>query len=212
MSPREKAVRAHLKRATALGAELHFEEPVTAWEAHDENGVTVTTAEGTYTADKLIVSAGAWAPRALADLSLPLKITRQVLYWFEPGNGYAEFEQGRFPIYVFELPNGDEFYGFPRQNEPGTPPGVKVAYFYRDTPIGPDNPRRIVTPEETEAMREALRPRIPNLPGKLLHAATCLYTETPRPSLPDRFASRTQKRGSGVALLRAWFQILQRRR
>lgn len=173
----ELAVRAHLTRAQALGATLHFEEPVTYWEATN-SGVSVTTPHGSYEAERLIIAPGAWASD-LFGLQLPLTVTRQVLYWFAPEGGIVPFLPDRFPIYIWEMPFGDEFYGFPAQVESSVPVGVKVAFFYRDTPANPDQQDRMVTPIETEEMREALRSRIPTLTGHLLHATTCMYTETP---------------------------------
>src|SRR5262245_37030986 len=66
----EACVQAHLDAARTLGADLRGEEPALAWEATGD-GVTVRTAQGTYAADKLVITAGAWAARALSDLGLP---------------------------------------------------------------------------------------------------------------------------------------------
>ena len=56
----ETAVRAHLDLAARAGAELHFEEPVTHWEAG-----RVTTAEATYEAGHVVVCSGPWTPELL---------------------------------------------------------------------------------------------------------------------------------------------------
>jgi len=176
----ETAVRAHLLRAAELGATLHFEEPVTRWETIDGEGVRVTTPCRTYEAERLIISAGAWAPRLLADLGLPLTIERQVLYWFDPIGGVVPFLPDRFPIYIWEVSDDIQFYGFPSQADAG-PGGAKVAFF-RDGKKGavdPDALEREVTTEETDRMRAALAPRIPALNAPLLHAVACMYTVTP---------------------------------
>ena len=98
----EETVRAHLDRAGSLGADLRFEEPVFSWEA-SEDGVRVETQGGSYKAERLVITPGAWAPQLLADLGLPLQVTRQVMYWFEPKNGREPFLPDRFPIYIWEL-------------------------------------------------------------------------------------------------------------
>jgi sarcosine oxidase len=173
----EAGVRAHLSRAQAAGARLRFDEPVRGWDAV-ANDVTVVTDQGRYTARRLVLAPGPWAPE-LFQIAIPLKVTRQVLYWFDPLGGIEAFLPERFPVYIWELPGGNEFYGFPAQPEPGAPAGVKVAFFYRDDPVVPDQPRSSVDASEVEAMRDALRGRIPSLAGPLIDARTCLYTETP---------------------------------
>lgn len=174
----EKGVQAHLSMAEAHGAELHYHEPVLHWEANDR-GVRVTTEQGTYTAERLVIAPGAWASH-LFQYELPLTVTRQVLYWFEPAEGISPFLPDRFPVYIWEMPGGDAFYGFPAQIESGAPGGVKVAFYYRANFTEPDAVDRTVRPEEVEAMRDALRTRIPSLAaGTLQHTVCCLYTTTP---------------------------------
>ena len=171
----EDSVWAHLQQAQAHGAELHFSEPALEWTA-STGGVRVTTARGVYQAARLIIAPGAWAPELLADLSLPFTVTRQTLYWFEPVGGSAPFAAERFPIYIWETENGEQFYGFPAQ--PGVA-GVKVAFFYKGPRCDPNAVNRIVGDDELQAMRETLATRIPTLNGTLLDTATCLYTEVP---------------------------------
>ncbi len=83
----ENTVAAHLQLATRQGADLHFDEPMTRWEPY-RDGVRVHTAENTYTASRLVICPGAWAPRLLADLGVPFTVERQVMYWFQPKHGY----------------------------------------------------------------------------------------------------------------------------
>jgi len=172
----EASVAAHLQRAAALGADLHVEEPVLAWEA-DAGGVTVTTTRNRYTAERLIVAPGPWAPRLLADLGLPLVVERQTLHWFAPKGGVEPFLPDRFPIYIWEAEDGTQFYGFPHQE--GPPGGVKVALFRAGEPCDPDTVDRAVHPAEIAAMRSAIAHRIPTLNGKHLASAVCMYTTTP---------------------------------
>lgn len=171
----EDSVWAHLQQALAHGAALHFSEPALDWTA-DTNRVRVTTGRGVYEAERLIIAPGAWAPELLVDLSLPLTVTRQTLYWFDPVGGSAAFAADRFPIYIWEMEHGEQFYGFPAQ--PGVA-GVKVAFFYKGPHCDPNTVNRIVGDDEVQAMRETLAARIPTLNGALLDTATCLYTEVP---------------------------------
>ena len=86
-----------------------------------------------------------------------------MLYWFDPSGGPAPFAPDRFPIYVWDLGDGVQFYGFPADDR-GL---VKVAFFR--------------SPHIDEAsMRAALGPCIPALAaGKLVESVSCRYTLTP---------------------------------
>jgi sarcosine oxidase len=170
----EAAVRAHLQEAEKHGAELHFDEPATGWEATG-SGVRVTTADGTYEAERLVVAPGAWAPQLLGDLELPLTVERQVMFWFRPDGGAGPFEQ--HPIWIHERADGLQPYGFPAIDGPDG--GAKVAFFRRGRTTSPDDLDREVTRAETDDMAAHVRDVIPTLPGRFLRAAACLYTVTP---------------------------------
>lgn len=177
----EKCNLAHRQRAVELGATLQFGEPVFSWETTPNgDGVRVTTTRGSYHADRMVISSGPWASGLLSDLKLPLAIERQVLYWFDPLGGLEPFLPDRFPIYIWEIEKGLQFYGFPAQNEP--PGGVKVAFYHSGDPLVPCTPETIdreVHPEEIARLRNALQGRVPSLDGPLLDTATCMYTTTP---------------------------------
>ncbi|MBV2363690.1 N-methyl-L-tryptophan oxidase [Streptomonospora nanhaiensis] len=173
----EAAVAAHLDLAARDGADLRFGEPARTWTALPGGGVRVTTDAGTYTADHLVVCPGAWAPEVLAGLGVPLTVERQVQYWFHPRGGTAPFAADRHPVYVWEDARGVQIYGFPAYEGPQD--GVKAAFFRKGAPCTPDTVERSVAPEEVEAMAAHLRDRLPDLPGRFLRAATCMYTTTP---------------------------------
>ncbi|GAA3398216.1 N-methyl-L-tryptophan oxidase [Cryptosporangium minutisporangium] len=172
----EASVAAQLAVAGRLGAELHFEEPVLDWSANG-GGVAVTTARGTYTAGHLVVSPGAWAPRVLADLGLPLRVERQVQYWFQPVGGVEPYLPERHPIYIWEDRSGVQTYGFPSIDGPDG--GVKIAFFRKGTDADPDTLDREVHTEEIAAMAERSGRDLPTLPGTFLRGAACMYTTTP---------------------------------
>jgi sarcosine oxidase len=173
----EASVEAHLDRAASLGADLRFGEEILSWEP-TESGVRVETASGTYEAERLVVSAGAWAPNLLADLVLPLEVTRQLLFWFDPKGGIEPFLPDRFPIFIWEPEDGNSFYAIPAHDGPGG--GVKVAFFRADgKPADPETIDREVHDEEVEFIRSYLARYVPDLDGDFLYAKTCMYTNTP---------------------------------
>jgi sarcosine oxidase len=173
----EAAVMAHLDRATAMGADLRFGEEILTWEP-TASGVRVETASGTYEAERLVVTAGAWAPRLLADLGLPLTVTRQILFWFDPVGGVEPFLPIRFPVFIWQPEDGNAFYSIPAHDGPGG--GVKVAFFRADgKPADPDTIDREVHDEEIDFIRTYVARYVPTLDGELLYARTCMYTNTP---------------------------------
>jgi sarcosine oxidase len=172
----EETVRAHLDRADSLGAVLRFEEPVLSWEA-PAAGVRVETPEGSYDAERLVITPGAWAPQLLWGLGLPLEVERQVMYWFEPKGGLEPFHPDRFPIFIWEPDDGNWFYGFPAQDDECC---VKAA-FYRagGVPASPETIDREVHGEEIDFIRTYLTRYVPELAGRCLDARVCMYTNTP---------------------------------
>jgi sarcosine oxidase len=190
----EASVKAHLARASSLGADLRFGEEILSWEP-TQSGVLVETASGAYKAERLVVSAGAWAPKLLADLGLPLEVTRQLLFWFDPKGGIEPFLPDRFPIFIWEPEDGNSFYAIPAHEGPTG--GVKVAFFRADgKPTDPETIDREVHDEEVEFIRSYLARYVPGLDGDFLYAKTCMYTNTP----DEHFVISTHPQHSQVAI------------
>jgi sarcosine oxidase len=171
----ETCVDAHLRLAALHGAELRFEEPALSWEP-DGQGVRVTTARGSYTAGRLLLTAGSWTGEMARGLDLPLDVERQVLFWFDPPAGGGEYEPERCPIYAWEHTPGYIGYGFPRLEK-----GVKTARMHQgETQAHPDDVRRTIDADEVEPLRTALRPVLPGVAAAPVRAgAVCLFTNTP---------------------------------
>lgn len=176
----EACVRAHARQAAAAGARIVERVAVTGWQASPAgDGVVVDTSEGTFSAGRLVLCPGAWAP-GLVKTTLPLTVERQVLHWFTPLGGTMTFEPRRFPVYIWDCGGDVQFYGFPAQAD--GPAGVKVAFF-RSAQVErctADAVDRTVRPAEVARMREALIDRLPDL-GRGAHVTSvvCLYTLTP---------------------------------
>jgi sarcosine oxidase len=174
----EAGVAAHLERAERLGAELEFGAAAIGWKASDGGeGVSVRTADATYEGRGLVIAPGSWAPRVLSELGLPLRVERQVQFWFAPRDGLGPFEVGRHPIYIWETESGVQFYGFPAHGPPED--GVKVAFFRMGHDTDPDRLDTKVHEHEIELMRSYLLDRIPQLAGEFVRGEPCLYTTTP---------------------------------
>ena len=169
----EECVRAHIDAAVSLGAEIHAEEAVREWKAVSD-GVEVTTDKGTYRAAKLVVTAGAWATKLLADIGVPLRVMRQTLHWFGGGNFEGSLRRDNFPVFIADTPGGS-FYGLPAIDRFG----LKVACHYNAPELpSPDGVNWDATPEDAAVVRTFLDAHIPNV-GALTKSQVCMYTITP---------------------------------
>jgi sarcosine oxidase len=174
----EESIRRQLAQAARYGADLHFEEPIVSWSVNNSNdGVKVTTAKAAYEAERLIICAGPWSPRLLAGLNLPLEVTRQVMFWFDPIGGVEPFLPERFPVFMWERDGDFHLYGFPAID--GKTGGVKAAFHGSHNRCTPESIDRGIHPEDSAALKAKLATRIPALTGPLVKALTCLYTMTP---------------------------------
>jgi sarcosine oxidase len=174
----EETILANLDLAAKHGAELRYDEPVRSWRATPGGGVEVTTDQGTYGADRLVVAAGAWAPQLLADLGLGLRVERQVVCWFTPDFSAVPYEHWRdLPVYIEETDHNRDIYGFPMVDGPDG--GLKLAFFNTFVRADPDAVDRETSEAETEATRARARQLFPHLTGPLVKAMTCLYTTSP---------------------------------
>ena len=162
LSP-EESNKAHLEVAARHAAELRFAEPVTDWQILSTGAVEVRTTRDRYECGRLILSPGAWASSVFKIPRLPLEVEPQILYWFEPDGGPAPFAADRFPIYIWDLGAGVQFYGFPADGR-----GLVKVAFFRSPLI------------DEASMRAALGPCIPALAsGRLVESVSCKYTLTP---------------------------------
>ena len=217
----EACVKAHLDRAAVLGADLRFGEEILGWEPTGW-GVRVETLSGAYEAGRLVVTAGAWAPKLLADLGLPLEVTRQILFWFDPKGGIGPFLPDRFPIFIWEPEDGNAFYSIPAHDGPRG--GVKVAYFRADgTPADPETIDREVHDDEVGFIRSSLARYVPHPRWRVslrqdLHvhqhprrALRDLHRTPNIPRSPSRRASRDTASSSAAWSARSWPTSSRRR-
>jgi monomeric sarcosine oxidase len=169
----EACVEAHLTAAREAGAELLFNTEVAGWTA-DANGITVRTANGTIGAERIVITAGAWAGQVLADLNVRLTARRKSLFWFATEAAEYKAASG-MPVYLFELADG-VFYGFPRLDKRG----VKFAEHSggRVVENPPDVDREVVIEEERRLVN-VLRRLLPGVSTQMTDHAVCLYTMSP---------------------------------
>ncbi len=173
----ERCIEAQLALARQHGATLQMGERVLEYRPTSD-GVTVITTLGSYTAEKLVISAGAWVIHLLEpELARFFTIYRQVLYWFAVKGEITPFLPGRFPIFIWEREDSN-IYGFPAIDGPAG--GAKVATEQYAVSTTPEAVDRTVTEEETRQMYATHIARfLPGLSENCVKAIACLYTHTP---------------------------------
>ena len=174
----ERCISTQLELARQGGAAIHTSEQVTGYDV-GADGVNVTTNQGSYSADKLILSAGAWmADLVPAAYRSALRVCRQVIYWFE-AEDLGAFDPKVFPWVIWIGDRLEEFWSsFPAPSD--GPRGVKLVTEQYHTSTHPDVVSREVTAEERDDMFHRLTaPRLQGLRDNLIRAEVCLYTVTP---------------------------------
>lgn len=161
-----------IRLAVDAGAVVRAEEKVVAIEPR-RDGVRVRTDRAVIDADGAVVAAGPWAASVVPELRLPLRVTRQVIGWFEPTDA-AAFGDG-FPVFLLESRHGVH-YGLP----PYGRMGIKIAKHYHfDEVVEPGRCDARVSAADEAAIRAPLGEFLPAANGRLRDAQTCLYTMTP---------------------------------
>ena len=169
----ERCVLAHLTGAQKNGAELRFGITAQSWRA-EGSGVRVETNQGTFSAGKLIITAGPWAPQFLADLGVPLQVRRKHLYWF-PVIDRSYHENQGCPTYLYELPHG-VYYGFPQIDELG----VKVAEHSGGACVtDPTNDPRPLDNADLARVESFLADFLPGVGRPMQRRSVCFYTMSP---------------------------------
>lgn len=174
----EKCIEVQLKLARTHGAKVLFGEKVLSFKTLPDGTVSVHTDAGDYVAKKLIVTAGPWIGEFFPEFRHLFKVYRQVLFWFDVRERFDSYSVGNMPVFMFQLEDGNEIYGFPAIDGPRG--GIKVAHEELLNETIPDAINRAVSDEEISAMYEkCIQPLMPGISGTCKRTATCMYTVTP---------------------------------
>lgn len=166
----ELAVKTLIAMAKDAGCAQLFNCPVTAIKS-DENGVTIETSEGSWQGKKLLLTAGTWVKQLYPEL--PIQPVRKVFSWFQADGRYSQ--KNNFPAFTGELPNGDQFYGFPAVDD-----ALKIGKHNGGQVINSPEERKAfgaVATDGSEAF-SFLRQILPGI-GGCLHGAACTYDNSP---------------------------------
>jgi sarcosine oxidase len=169
----ERCIVAHVMLAMASGAEVHGRETGLDWQPLGD-GVRVRSDRATYEADKLVITAGAWAGQlveSLAGLAVP---ERQVLAWLQPTRP-EWFTPERFPVFNLVVDEG-RYYGFPVFSVPGFKFG---RYHHLDEQVDPDAIDREGHPRDEQILRAFAVKYFPDGAGPTMALKVCMFTNSP---------------------------------
>jgi sarcosine oxidase len=168
----ERAIRAHHSLARARGVAFRWNSRVIRWKVRTDGGVIVSTSTRDYLASRVVLAAGAWIPGLVHNLSLPLEVEQQAVFWFSP----ADRTSGRFrtmPAFVWYGGEGTHFYGTPDLGE-GVKVGGNEGHRVRNLSRRPG-----VSSRQLSSIRRFLRERLPGLSTTPRRKVRCLYTNAP---------------------------------
>ncbi|MGB4772714.1 MAG: N-methyl-L-tryptophan oxidase, partial [Chitinophagaceae bacterium] len=175
----ERSVLVHVDEAMKLGAEIRTQVEVRSWKV-EGGGVVVETRSGSFSADRLVITAGPWTSKLVPLLKPKLEVTRQSVVWVMPEDPEA-FQLENFPCWVIAeegLPG--VYYGFPMLpiGRFHNPIGLKLAHHAPATVCDPDQVDRTIYPEDSLPMVEVLHKYFRKGFKQLSAVKTCLYTNT----------------------------------
>ncbi len=169
-----RATAAHLALARARGATVLPHTEVLGI-ADGADGVEVRTSRGTLLAEHLVVCAGAWTPRLLADalgVHLPIALTReQVTYFATPH--VRDFLPDRFGVWSWH--GTDVLYGFPIHGLVAAKAAIDMGGPFVDGPqddVKPD-------PDRVARVLAFLERHLPGAAGPPVRSRQCLYDMPP---------------------------------
>jgi monomeric sarcosine oxidase len=169
----EDCVRAHIAAAKQAGAQLRHGLTVLGWKPNGR-GITVDTDEGALTADRLVITAGAWASDLLASLNVPFQVLRKPLFWYKTSDSGYNVDAG-CPCFFFDTLNG-QFYGFPQSGSSG----VKIAEHTGGDPVAdPLNVDRTLHTEDRKRVEACITEHLPGVSHECMADAVCMYTMSP---------------------------------
>jgi sarcosine oxidase len=169
----ERCIVSYVTAAQAEGAEVHGHEGALDWEPL-ESGVRVRTERGSYDAEKLVVTAGAWNSNLLGVLDGLAVPERQVLAWLQP-TAPERFQPGNFPVFNLLAEEG-RFYGFPVYGVPGFKFG---KYHHLEEDVDPDQMEREARAEDEDLLRQFAERYFPEGCGPTMSLHSCMFTNTP---------------------------------
>ena len=166
---------AHIALARARGATIRPGAPVSAI-AESSHGVTVTVADESYTADRVVLAGGAWNPVLLGLLctSLPITLTQEQVTYFATPN-VRDFTPERFTVFGMIAEDDLLYYGIPVYGEVAVKAGLDGA----GPVVTPHTRTYTADPGRVAQTRTFLERYLPGAVGPELYTRVCCYDFPP---------------------------------
>lgn len=163
-------VQSHLEVARSAGAQINTDETVVAIDYTDPDLVVVLTDKREYRAKRVVVAAGAWAPRLLG-LEHAFHVTRETVNWFASASDLARAPQ--CPVSLIALPDGRFFYSLPDFGD-----GFKAGLHHSGRTGDAHLDWEPVSASDSEIVAKELAIHAPGAVGPLAESMPCFYTST----------------------------------
>lgn len=177
-------------------AEIRFGRIVKKIEKCGESILSLTINNGEkFRARSVVITTGPWiAHHLLPELSNHLSSNRIPVYWFECRSKYEqEFAREKFPIFLYEHPDGGLIYGVPAGTS--SERGVKIGFHNRQhTPCVPNDVKQSVSQQHTAEISQYIKQIFPGLNPNPIGSRSCIYTM----SSDEAFLIGTSKEISNV--------------
>ncbi|MEO7360686.1 MAG: N-methyl-L-tryptophan oxidase [Gemmatimonadaceae bacterium] len=163
-------VQSHLEMAKAAGAQISTGDTVQSIDGSNANRVVVRTNSATYEAGRVVVAAGAWAPKLLG-LEHAFHVTRETVNWFQTPSPSARAPE--CPVSMIALEDGRMFYSLPDFGG-----GFKAGLHHSGRTGDAHLALEPVDGSDTELVAIELAKYVPGANGPLVESAPCFYTST----------------------------------
>jgi glycine/D-amino acid oxidase-like deaminating enzyme len=188
-------------KARKAGIIIHEGQTAASLIEEGDKVTGVRTQSGqTFSADQVLVAAGAWTPVLIPELGPVMQTPGMPVIHLKPPDP-SLFTADRFPISLGDIANTG-WYGFPLHPDKQV---VKFGHHGIGQSIHPVTGERVVTDEDIAALRTFLRKSIPSLAdAEVVYTRRCLYCDTPDTNFwidrhPQRDGLTVAAGGSGHA-------------
>lgn len=173
------AVMGHIKLAQQRGASVKANTPVKSINVGADS-VEVTAGGETFSAGRLVITAGSWAKFLLQQtgINLPLSPMRCQLNFMMPDNLNQQYSTDNCPVWIAHMRSlfPDTMYGIPSHDNSG----FKIAFHGGQTLNHPSETNYNPDEDVVTSLREFMSAHIPEVAqAHVRESRICLYTMTP---------------------------------
>ena len=193
----ERAVEVQLQLAAELGAAIRVNETVSSIETVGDI-ITVTTADGSFTADHVVLATGPWfSELAASEHADQVTVTRQVVYWFEVDDIEA-FTTNAIPFVMWIAERDEDYIAlFPAPPDTATPAVKVLGEQFIETTTVEAVDRDVSVAEIDQFYDTHIASKFVGVSRNCVRTSVCLYTNTP----DDHFLIDSDPRSDAITVM-----------